>query len=87
MASGKRNCPSITVAAFTASLNAASSPAAKTFGWLARICSIKVEPDRGMPKMNTGAGEASPSPAFARINSGVNTRAVRSSSPSTAASS
>ena len=33
----------------------ASSPAPCTWGWLARICSTSVVPDRGSPTTNTGA--------------------------------
>ena len=43
------------------------SPAPKICGRLARICSIKVEPDRGIPTINTGVSVAFPSVA-ARLN-------------------
>ena len=33
-----------------------SSPAPQTSGWLLRICSVSVVPDRGMPRTNTGRG-------------------------------
>ncbi len=38
------------------------SPAPWTCGWLARICSISVVPERGMPTMNTGLVLAAPQP-------------------------
>ena len=39
----------------SAGLTNFSSPAPWTWEWLARICSIKVVPDRGSPKTNTGS--------------------------------
>ena len=40
-----------------------SSPAPWTREWLDRICSIKVVPERGRPKMNTGRRVLKPAPA------------------------
>ncbi len=39
--------------------------------WLARICSTRVEPERGSPTMNIGAGLGSPLPARSAKNACV----------------
>ena len=46
------------------------SPAPKTSGWLARICSISVVPERGRPMTKTGRGVSSPAPARRSERSG-----------------
>ncbi len=70
-----------------ASGKAAVSPAANTPGWLARICSIRVVPERGMPTMNTGSSEGPPLPAFDAISPGVKAAAMAASCCSADASS
>ena len=50
-----------------------SSPPPNTCGWLARICSTSVEPDRIIPTMNTGTEDGLPTFCHVRINSEVNT--------------
>ena len=39
-----------------------------TIEWLERICSMRVEPDRGSPTMNIGAGSGSPLCALSSKN-------------------
>ena len=46
-----------------------SSRVASTAGWLARICSTRVEPERGRPTMKIGSGAGSPQPARSAKNS------------------
>ena len=49
-----------------------SSKVPSTIEWLARICSIRVEPERGRPRMKIGAAEATPPSARSARNSRVN---------------
>src|SRR5579883_3617311 len=66
---------------------ALSSPAPCTSGWLARICSTSVEPERGMPRTKMGTAEGSPCPSFSLIRAGVKTALMRSNSAIVLASS
>ena len=50
-----------------------SSPAPWTIGWEARICSMSVVPDRGMPSTNTGRSDRAPWSAFASRSAGEKT--------------
>ena len=50
-----------------------SSSVPSTWLWLARICSISVEPERGSPTMKIGASDSKPSPACASRNSRLKT--------------
>ena len=43
-----------------ASFKVTRSPSPLTLGWLARICSTKLVPQRGIPRMNIGSGDGSP---------------------------
>ena len=72
------------VANRTAGEPVSSSPAPKTRGWLARICSTSVVPERGMPTTNTGRTVSRPHPCTRakkigreRRNHPVDKRAVR----------
>ena len=48
-----------------------SSIVASTCGWLDRICSIRVEPARGMPTTHTGDASSWPAPLRPAKNSRV----------------
>ena len=54
-----------------------SSMVASTREWLARICSISVEPARGRPTIKIGSGAAEPTPERDAKNVGVNSVLVR----------
>jgi hypothetical protein len=45
-----------------------SSWVPSTWLWLARICSISVEPERGRPTMKIGSVRGQPCPAWAAKN-------------------
>ncbi len=49
-----------------------SSITPSTSGWLARICSTRVDPDRGRPTMKIGSWRSDPAAARAAKNAGVN---------------
>src|SRR6185503_15699796 len=55
----------------------ASSIVPSTCGWLDRICSSSVEPERGRPTMKIGSGALAPCPARAAKNCGVNSACMR----------
>ena len=55
-----------------------SSPPAPTTGWRETICSTRVVPDRGMPRISRGFRRWSPSPACAAKNSAVKVAITRS---------
>ena len=55
-----------------------SSIVPSTWLWLARICSSRVEPARGMPRMKIGSGASQPWPSRAAKNSAVITAMLRS---------
>jgi hypothetical protein len=48
-----------------------------TAEWLARICSTKVEPERGSPTMKIGSGAVAPQPCRSAKNSAVNVARAR----------
>jgi hypothetical protein len=54
-----------------------SSMVPSTWLWLARICSIRVEPERGRPTMKIGSGAGQPCPARAANSSAVSTALAR----------
>ena len=53
-----------------------SSSVPSTWLWLARICSISVEPERGKPTMKIGSSDANPWPACCSRNSRLNTSSI-----------
>ena len=73
--------------ASTARPSALLSPAPNTWLWLAAICSTRVEPDRGMPMMNTGNVDGLPQEAARARKSGVTWAIRRSIAASKAAAS
>ena len=58
-----------------------SSIVPSTREWLARICSIRVEPERGRPTMKIGASSCDPASCRSASISGVNRARLRATTP------